>query len=86
MVLHGHLHESTEYTRKGIRFSNSGGSIKAAKKNIISINFIDISEKGITTEINSIKEFPQRIPEVSQKEIELNKFEITPVLSEAVVC
>jgi 3',5'-cyclic AMP phosphodiesterase CpdA len=52
LVLHGHYHASTEYSRKGIIFSNAGASLKGPEKGEININFIDISKKNI--EVNVI--------------------------------
>ncbi len=46
LVLHGHYHELSEYKREGIRFLNAGGSLKNNSKNLIGLNFIDISQSG----------------------------------------
>jgi len=45
LVLHGHYHESKEYERKGIRFSNAGASFINETKNELNINIIDIDKK-----------------------------------------
>ena len=54
LVLHGHLHESKEYYRKGIRFLNAGGTLKSEKGERIIINFIKLSNKKIVTNIEHI--------------------------------
>jgi Icc protein len=53
LVLHGHLHESAEYTRKGIKFLNAGGSILGKNKNILNFNVINISSREIKTSVES---------------------------------
>ncbi len=47
LVLHGHYHETAEYERKGVKFLNAGGSLKALTPKTLSINFIDIKNSGI---------------------------------------
>jgi 3',5'-cyclic AMP phosphodiesterase CpdA len=54
IVLHGHLHESMEYFRKGTRFLNSGGSLIGPVKDELAVNFINIKHSGITVEIHKI--------------------------------
>ena len=51
-VLHGHSHENLEYTRKGIRFFNAGGSILGPDPGILRLNLLTIDNAGVT---------PQRI-------------------------
>jgi 3',5'-cyclic AMP phosphodiesterase CpdA len=53
MVLHGHLHETNEYHRKGIKFINSGGSILGYKPNEIKITEINITGKQITSQVKA---------------------------------
>jgi len=55
LVLHGHLHESAEYMRKGIKFLNAGGSVLDDNKAFLNINRINISSGIITTSIESIR-------------------------------
>ena len=54
LVLHGHLHENREYTRKGIKFLNCGGAVlgddKFLKLNEISVSNNTISNRIITLE------------------------------------
>jgi len=67
LILHGHLHESTEYIRKGLRFMNAGGAIDKNKPGKLKINLITISPDWIKTEIRTIPEkikfVPQPVPE-----------------------
>lgn len=49
-VLHGHLHESTEYNRKDIKFYNSGGSVLGPGNENLKINVINISKEEISNE------------------------------------
>jgi 3',5'-cyclic AMP phosphodiesterase CpdA len=73
LILHGHLHESKEYYRKGVRFLNAGATIKANKEDELSVNFINIKPDEITTEIHKIKSSSQRI--VNKNYIVLGKKE-----------
>jgi predicted phosphodiesterase len=50
LVLHGHLHETNEYHRKGIKFINSGGSI-LGYPNEIRITEINASNMQIITRL-----------------------------------
>lgn len=83
LVLHGHLHESNEYLRKGIRFSNSGGSVKSAEKKSVSVNFIRVTENEISTEVHLIKEYGVSPVIVMKDEVNVGDFEKRPVLSAA---
>lgn len=47
LVLHGHLHETTDYTRKNIKFLNAGGTILGTNKNLLDYNIIEISAEEI---------------------------------------
>jgi len=53
LILHGHIHESNEYVRKGIRIMNAGGSILNNEKNM-NVNIIEISGNTIKTSIDTI--------------------------------
>jgi 3',5'-cyclic AMP phosphodiesterase CpdA len=57
-VLHGHYHESNEYFRKGIRFSNAGASFKGYKENEININMILICKENIDIKIHKLQSLP----------------------------
>lgn len=54
MVLHGHIHQSMEYTREGVRFVNGGGSILHDDHSDLHINIIRLHEAGSTVEIHRI--------------------------------
>lgn len=53
LVLHGHLHESSEYSRKKIRFLNSGGSVLGSE-NYLKLNEIRVSGSNISSRIVSL--------------------------------
>lgn len=53
LVLHGHLHESSEYSRKKIRFLNSGGSVLGSE-NYLKLNEIRVSGNNISSRIVSL--------------------------------
>jgi 3',5'-cyclic AMP phosphodiesterase CpdA len=53
LVLHGHLHESNEYSRKQIKFLNAGGSI-LNKSNELHINTININGSNITNYFTTV--------------------------------
>jgi Icc protein len=55
LVLHGHLHESAEYMRKGIKFLNAGGSVLDDNKAFLNVNRIEINSNGITTSTENIR-------------------------------
>lgn len=54
MVLHGHIHETTEYNRKGIKFLNAGGSVLNSKPDEMKINVIHISNNNSHIETQTI--------------------------------
>lgn len=54
LVLHGHLHESIEYTQDGVRFLNAGASITRKGSRDLKVNFVSISDEGIGTEIHTL--------------------------------
>lgn len=49
-ILHGHLHESKEYSRKEIRFLNSGASIRGKHHNKVTFNLIETKNKKLHVE------------------------------------
>jgi 3',5'-cyclic AMP phosphodiesterase CpdA len=51
LVLHGHLHESKEYYRKGIRFLNAGATLRGEKENTAKVNYIRLLKKCIDVDI-----------------------------------
>ncbi|MEJ2617090.1 MAG: hypothetical protein P8Z35_19210 [Ignavibacteriaceae bacterium] len=76
LVLHGHVHESYEYFRKGIRFLNAGASVLGAVPEELKINFINIQSSGIDTEVHKIFYNDVIIPEVIHKDSETRVFSI----------
>ncbi len=63
LILHGHLHESTEYQKKQFRFINAGGTIDGNDTNYLQLNIISIKEnREIHTEI-------QKVPKISKNRI-----------------
>jgi 3',5'-cyclic AMP phosphodiesterase CpdA len=54
LVLHGHLHESSEYWRKGVHFLNAGGSSLGPVPGELTVNMVTINEQGVKTEIHRV--------------------------------
>ncbi len=54
LILHGHLHEQKEYNRRGIRFLNSGASIKNNTRGKLFLNIIDMKYPDIKLDIHFI--------------------------------
>ena len=54
LVLHGHVHETQEYFRKGIRFLNAGSSVMGVIPDELKINFINIKNSKINIETHKI--------------------------------
>jgi len=59
-VFHGHMHESNEYYRKGIRFMNAGGSV-LGYENELKINYVKITPNKIELNIKSIPYTTKRL-------------------------
>ena len=73
IVLHGHIHESKEYFRKGVRFPNAGATIRSNNQSM-KINYLTISKGKIEVDIQSIN-FPGKLkvePEQNHKKGHLN--------------
>lgn len=51
LVLHGHLHESSAYFRKGLKFLNAGGSILGGNSGTIRFNEIEITGSELNHKI-----------------------------------
>ncbi len=60
LVLHGHLHITEKYEKKGVKFLNAGGSIKSSNSNKLKINIISIGENTIRTEIKKISPYQSK--------------------------
>ena len=56
LVLHGHLHESCEYFKKGIRFLNAGATLDSTHQKSICVNEIEINPASIKVTIRNIFE------------------------------
>ncbi len=54
LVLHGHIHESNEYFRKGVRFINAGASLLGAVRDELKINFINVKNSGLDIETHKV--------------------------------
>jgi 3',5'-cyclic AMP phosphodiesterase CpdA len=70
LVLHGHLHESKEYYRKGIRFLNAGATLKNERKGIRFLNAGATlkNEKENNVKVNYVR--------LLKKEIEIEHFNV----------
>ena len=51
LVLHGHLHESKEYYRRGIRFLNAGATLKNENEKDVKVNYVRLLKKEIKIDI-----------------------------------
>jgi predicted phosphodiesterase len=47
LILHGHVHLSNEYWKKGLHFVNAGASVLSLNPDEININFISVENKKI---------------------------------------
>jgi 3',5'-cyclic AMP phosphodiesterase CpdA len=55
LVVHGHYHVNKEYTRKGIKFINGGGTLLSANSAVLYVNIIETSPGALSI---SRKEIP----------------------------
>jgi len=76
LVLHGHIHESNEYFRKGTRFLNAGASVLGAEPDVLKINFVNIKNSGIDTEIHKLLQNEATVSELKHEEPETKLFSI----------
>jgi UDP-2,3-diacylglucosamine pyrophosphatase LpxH len=53
-VLHGHYHQNMEYSRKGLRFVNGGGSILSSNHSVLHLNVLQISAAGVDVQRHEI--------------------------------
>jgi 3',5'-cyclic AMP phosphodiesterase CpdA len=58
-VLHGHYHENTEYTRKGLQFINGGASVQGSNPLILRLNVLHISSQEVRVEHHEIPSFDE---------------------------
>ena len=54
LVLHGHVHESHEYLRDGVRFLNAGGSVLHDQSPDLHVNIVRLTDTGCFTEIHKL--------------------------------
>lgn len=80
LVLHGHVHESGEYYRKGIRFINAGATVKN-KDNSIKINFLEINKGKIEFHNHNI-ELHKKCFSRNGKSLRANQFRLISPLAE----
>ena len=76
LVLHGHIHESNEYSRKGIRFLNAGASVLGRVPGELKINFVNVKNSGIDIEIHKIDFSSSVISKINQEEAETKLFSL----------
>jgi 3',5'-cyclic AMP phosphodiesterase CpdA len=62
LVLHGHVHESFEYTREDVRFLNAGGSILHDRSQELHVNVVRVSDQGCQVEIHRLAPKPGVLP------------------------
>lgn len=55
LVLHGHEHDSHEYSYKGLHFMSAGGCIEKNHADELRINWIEIKADEIKTEIQTVR-------------------------------
>lgn len=53
-VLHGHIHESMEYEKKGLRFFNAGASVKNEKNENLFLNLLHISKDSVNFTVHKL--------------------------------
>jgi 3',5'-cyclic AMP phosphodiesterase CpdA len=68
LVLHGHVHESQEYVREGIRFVNAGGSILHDRSPDLHINVIQVTKAEMHVEIHRIAGQPPTLSQATVNE------------------
>jgi predicted phosphodiesterase len=54
LILHGHLHATHHYEKRGLKFLNAGGSVKSPDSKKLKFNIITIDKSGITSELKKI--------------------------------
>lgn len=55
LVLHGHMHITQHYEKRGLNFLNAGGSIKTGDSGKLKFNLIKLNKDGIEKEIIKIQ-------------------------------
>lgn len=67
MILHGHVHTTTMYERKGILCSNAGGSVLGPEKSLVTANIIEMDGKRMFLQMASTEVPANDIPAVMQR-------------------
>jgi len=57
LILHGHLHESNEYYKDGLRILNGGGSVDSNGESYLKINMINFENNDILTKIITLPKY-----------------------------
>lgn len=65
LVLHGHVHENSEYRRKRLRFLNGGGTVLGSDGSALRVNVVRFADTGILTTCSSISTPLPRTPQRS---------------------
>jgi 3',5'-cyclic AMP phosphodiesterase CpdA len=66
LVLHGHVHESFEYVREGLRFLNAGGSVLHDRSRDLHVNVIRVAGEGCRVETHRLTPVPGSIASKAQ--------------------
>jgi 3',5'-cyclic AMP phosphodiesterase CpdA len=53
-VLHGHYHQNMEYSRKGLRFVNGGGSVLSLSPSVLHLNVLRVSDAGVEVQMHEM--------------------------------
>jgi predicted phosphodiesterase len=54
LILHGHLHITQQYEKRGLKFLNAGGSIKSVDPDKLKFNLLTINKDKLTAEVKKI--------------------------------
>lgn len=71
LVLHGHVHWNDEYTRKGVRFINGGGSLLGPASPQLAFNLIRVSPDKVENRVIQIPEEEPALPREGERPAEL---------------
>ncbi len=53
MLFHGHVHDSRDYWRDSIRFSNAGGTMNGSAHGELKINYVEIDDNSTSFEVKT---------------------------------
>jgi len=54
LILHGHLHITQQYEKRGLKFINAGGSVKCLDHGKLKINLLTITKDAIISDLKKI--------------------------------